>query len=178
MCEPDRAVELRQDFSLKIFCLLSSRDVPFSIVYFPLFANLNRLGKPSPEASSPFYWAFLSGCAAGSTAAVAVNPCDGEWCFYFLFFLLFFPPSAGSPSCLLLNILSNTGILTIPPLLSLLLVVKTRLQSLNKGASEETYSGVVDCIRYDSESFLQLHKLHVFFFFSFFFPFPTFCVYE
>uniref|UniRef100_A0A669F0I2 Mitochondrial glutamate carrier 1 n=1 Tax=Oreochromis niloticus TaxID=8128 RepID=A0A669F0I2_ORENI len=77
------------------------RDVPFSIVYFPLFANLNRLGKPSPEESSPFYWAFLSGCAAGSTAAVAVNPCD---------------------------------------------VVKTRLQSLNKGASEETYSGVVDCV--------------------------------
>uniref|UniRef100_A0A3Q1FBS1 Solute carrier family 25 member 55a n=1 Tax=Acanthochromis polyacanthus TaxID=80966 RepID=A0A3Q1FBS1_9TELE len=53
------------------------RDVPFSIVYFPLFANLNRLGKPSPEESSPFYWAFLSGCVAGSTAAVAVNPCDG-----------------------------------------------------------------------------------------------------
>lgn len=107
------AVELRQDFSLKIFCLLSSRDVPFSIVYFPLFANLNRLGKPSPEASSPFYWAFLSGCAAGSTAAVAVNPCDGE------LFLLFFPPSAWSPSGLLLNILSNTGILTIPPPCSL-----------------------------------------------------------
>lgn len=78
------------------------RDVPFSIVYFPLFANLNRLGKPSPEASAPFYWAFLSGCLAGSTAAVAVNPCD---------------------------------------------VVKTRLQSLKKGASEETYSGVVDCVR-------------------------------
>uniref|UniRef100_A0A8C8DZL8 Mitochondrial glutamate carrier 1 n=1 Tax=Oryzias sinensis TaxID=183150 RepID=A0A8C8DZL8_9TELE len=77
------------------------RDVPFSIVYFPLFANLNQLGKPSRDESSPFYWAFLSGCAAGSTAAVAVNPCD---------------------------------------------VVKTRLQSLNKGASEETYSGVVDCI--------------------------------
>ncbi|CAJ1050267.1 solute carrier family 25 member 55a isoform X2 [Xyrichtys novacula] len=77
------------------------RDVPFSIVYFPLFANLNRLGKPSPEEASPFYWAFLSGCAAGSTAAVAVNPCD---------------------------------------------VVKTRLQSLNKGSAEETYSGVVDCV--------------------------------
>uniref|UniRef100_A0A3P8RQT8 Mitochondrial glutamate carrier 1 n=1 Tax=Amphiprion percula TaxID=161767 RepID=A0A3P8RQT8_AMPPE len=77
------------------------RDVPFSIVYFPLFANLNHLGKPSPEESSPFYWAFLSGCVAGSTAAVVVNPCD---------------------------------------------VVKTRLQSLNKGASEETYNGVVDCV--------------------------------
>ncbi|XP_069547162.1 solute carrier family 25 member 55a isoform X1 [Brachyistius frenatus] len=77
------------------------RDVPFSIIYFPLFANLNRLGKPSPEKPSPFFWAFLSGCAAGSVAAVAVNPCD---------------------------------------------VVKTRLQTLNKGASEETYAGVVDCV--------------------------------
>ncbi|XP_062262601.1 solute carrier family 25 member 55a isoform X2 [Platichthys flesus] len=77
------------------------RDVPFSIVYFPLFANLNRLGKPSPEGSSPFYWAFFSGCAAGSTAAVIVNPCD---------------------------------------------VVKTRLQSMSKGSSEETYTGVVDCV--------------------------------
>ncbi|KAM8914929.1 solute carrier family 25 member 55a [Spinachia spinachia] len=77
------------------------RDVPFSIVYFPLFANLNRLGRAGPEEAVPFYWAFLSGCAAGSTAAVAVNPCD---------------------------------------------VVKTRLQSLNKGSSEETYSGVVDCV--------------------------------
>ncbi|XP_010764859.1 solute carrier family 25 member 55a [Notothenia coriiceps] len=77
------------------------RDVPFSIVYFPLFANLNRLGKPSPDAASPFYWAFMSGCVAGSTAAVAVNPCD---------------------------------------------VVKTRLQSLNKGSAEEAYSGVVDCV--------------------------------
>lgn len=53
-------------------------------------------------------------------------------------------------------------------------MVKTRLQSLNKGASEETYSGVVDCVRYDSESFLQLHKLHVFFFF--FFLFLPLCV--
>ncbi|XP_033822093.1 solute carrier family 25 member 55a [Periophthalmus magnuspinnatus] len=77
------------------------RDVPFSVVYFPLFANLNRLGKSSTEESSPFYWAFLSGCAAGSCAAVAVNPCD---------------------------------------------VVKTRLQSLSKGTSEESYNGVMDCI--------------------------------
>ncbi|XP_034388680.1 solute carrier family 25 member 55a isoform X2 [Cyclopterus lumpus] len=77
------------------------RDVPFSVIYFPLFANLNSLGKPSAEETSPVYWAFLSGCVAGSTAAVAVNPCD---------------------------------------------VVKTRLQSLNKGPTEETYNGVVDCV--------------------------------
>ncbi|XP_062853482.1 solute carrier family 25 member 55a [Trichomycterus rosablanca] len=77
------------------------RDVPFSVVYFPLFANLNHLGKPSEDDAAPFYWSFMSGCVAGSTAAVAVNPCD---------------------------------------------VVKTRLQSLNKGANEETYSGVLDCV--------------------------------
>ncbi|XP_010864856.2 solute carrier family 25 member 55a isoform X1 [Esox lucius] len=78
------------------------RDVPFSVVYFPLFAHLNRLGQPSQDEAAPFYWAFLSGCLAGSTAAVAVNPCD---------------------------------------------VVKTRLQSLNKGVTEESYNGVVDCVR-------------------------------
>lgn len=54
------------------------RDVPFSIIYFPLFANLNHLGKRGAEGQAPFYVSFLSGCIAGSTAAVAVNPVDGE----------------------------------------------------------------------------------------------------
>ncbi|XP_026057683.1 mitochondrial glutamate carrier 1-like [Carassius auratus] len=52
------------------------RDVPFSIIYFPLFANLNDLGKRGVEGPAPFYVSFLSGCIAGSTAAVAVNPVD------------------------------------------------------------------------------------------------------
>lgn len=56
----------------------SHRDVPFSVVYFPLFANINKLGKPSEDESAPFYHSFLAGCIAGSTAAVAVNPCDGK----------------------------------------------------------------------------------------------------
>ncbi|XP_071755054.1 mitochondrial glutamate carrier 1-like [Centroberyx gerrardi] len=78
------------------------RDIPFSVVYFPLFARLHQLGRRSPEDPTvPFYWSFMSGCLAGSIAAVAVSPCD---------------------------------------------VVKTRLQSLKKGANEETYNGVVDCI--------------------------------
>ncbi|XP_062400334.1 mitochondrial glutamate carrier 1-like [Sardina pilchardus] len=77
------------------------RDVPFSMVYFPLFAHLNHMGQSSPDGPSPFYWSFVSGCLAGSTAAVAVNPCD---------------------------------------------VVKTRLQSLSRGANEESYKGVVDCV--------------------------------
>ncbi|KAJ8002468.1 hypothetical protein DPEC_G00159230 [Dallia pectoralis] len=78
------------------------RDVPFSIIYFPLFANLNDLGKKGEDGPAPFYVSFLSGCAAGSTAAVAVNPVD---------------------------------------------VIKTRIQSLNRAAAEDTYSGVTDCIR-------------------------------
>uniref|UniRef100_A0A8C6T800 Mitochondrial glutamate carrier 2 n=1 Tax=Neogobius melanostomus TaxID=47308 RepID=A0A8C6T800_9GOBI len=78
------------------------RDIPFSVIYFPLFAHLHQLGKPSPEESVPFYWSFMSGCLAGCVAAVAVSPCD---------------------------------------------VVKTRLQSLKKGANEETYNGIVDCVR-------------------------------
>uniref|UniRef100_A0AAY4CL36 Mitochondrial glutamate carrier 2 n=1 Tax=Denticeps clupeoides TaxID=299321 RepID=A0AAY4CL36_9TELE len=68
----------------------------------PLFAHLNRLGQPSEGENAPFYWCFVSGCAAGCAAAVAVNPCD---------------------------------------------VVKTRLQSLSKSTNEESYSGVVDCVR-------------------------------
>lgn len=79
------------------------RDVSFSIVYFPLFANLNRLGpKKQGSTESVFYWSFLSGCAAGSFAALVVNPAD---------------------------------------------VVKTRLQLINKGASDQTYNGIADAFK-------------------------------
>lgn len=65
--------------SLWCVCVsLSLRDVPFSIIYFPLFANLNSLGSRNSDGSAPFYISFLSGCLAGCTAAVAVNPVDGE----------------------------------------------------------------------------------------------------
>ncbi|XP_072256113.1 mitochondrial glutamate carrier 2 isoform X2 [Pyxicephalus adspersus] len=52
------------------------RDVPFSIIYFPLFANLNKLGQKSSHEKAPFYHSFIAGCAAGSVAAVAVTPLD------------------------------------------------------------------------------------------------------
>ncbi|XP_070612587.1 mitochondrial glutamate carrier 2 [Erythrolamprus reginae] len=78
------------------------RDVPFSIIYFPLFANLNKLGQKTSEEKASFFHSFLSGCAAGSLAAVAVTPLD---------------------------------------------VLKTRIQTLQKGLGEDTYNGIIDCAR-------------------------------
>ncbi|XP_022251686.1 mitochondrial glutamate carrier 1-like isoform X2 [Limulus polyphemus] len=54
------------------------RDVNFSIVYFPMFARLNALGPRKNDGSGEavFWSSFLAGCAAGSTAAFAVNPID------------------------------------------------------------------------------------------------------
>jgi len=53
------------------------RDVTFSLVYFPLFAHLKELGPKRPGTDTvAFYHSFLSGCAAGCVAAVAVNPVD------------------------------------------------------------------------------------------------------
>lgn len=91
----------------------------------------------------PFYWSFMSGCLAGCVAAVAVSPCDGEPPFFL-------------PCCM--RIFWSCGVLTDNlKILSVFLlphyvcvscpVVKTRLQSLKKGANEETYNGVVDCVR-------------------------------
>ncbi len=48
------------------------------MIYFPLFAHINKLGKTSEDDNVPFYWSFISGCVAGYTGAVAVGPCDGE----------------------------------------------------------------------------------------------------
>ncbi|XP_061532337.1 mitochondrial glutamate carrier 1 isoform X2 [Phycodurus eques] len=58
------------------------RDVPFSMIYFPLFANLNALGRAEHgrpgdvRARAPFWQSFAAGCSAGSAAAVAVTPLD------------------------------------------------------------------------------------------------------
>ncbi|XP_021488304.1 mitochondrial glutamate carrier 2 [Meriones unguiculatus] len=52
------------------------RDIPFSIIYFPLFANLNQLGISELTGKAPFSHSFVAGCAAGSVAAVAVTPLD------------------------------------------------------------------------------------------------------
>ncbi|ENN71949.1 hypothetical protein YQE_11383, partial [Dendroctonus ponderosae] len=75
------------------------RDVSFSVIYFPLFATLNDLGPRRSDGSGTFsvqsrlqlcinthfffalgeavFWcSFLSGCVAGSFAALSVNPFD------------------------------------------------------------------------------------------------------
>ncbi|XP_007892789.1 mitochondrial glutamate carrier 1 [Callorhinchus milii] len=78
------------------------RDVPFSTIYFPLFANINKLGQKATGEKVHFHHSFLAGCTAGCVAAVIVTPCD---------------------------------------------VVKTRIQTLQKGKGEDTYSGILDCVR-------------------------------
>ncbi|CAH8641252.1 unnamed protein product [Dicrocoelium dendriticum] len=54
------------------------RDVSFSMIYFPLFANFNALGpRRSPGSiEAAFYWSFLSGFLAGSIGAFSVTPFD------------------------------------------------------------------------------------------------------
>lgn len=53
------------------------RDVSFSILYFPLFANLNSLGPKRKDSDESVFWAsFLAGCTAGGVSAAAVNPID------------------------------------------------------------------------------------------------------
>lgn len=52
------------------------------MIYFPLFANLNALGQEgvgNVQVQAPLWQSFVAGCVAGSVAAVAVTPLDGEW---------------------------------------------------------------------------------------------------
>ncbi|CAL1548017.1 unnamed protein product [Lymnaea stagnalis] len=53
------------------------RDVTFSAIYFPLFANLNKLGKRRDGSDQAvFYHSFISGCSAGCIASFLVTPFD------------------------------------------------------------------------------------------------------
>jgi len=54
------------------------REVTFSLIYFPLVANINALGpRRSPNSSHAVYWwSFLAGCMAGAVSASAVTPAD------------------------------------------------------------------------------------------------------
>ena len=54
------------------------RDVTFSVIFFPIFTNLNKIGPRSPADSRKVvsWWSFLAGCTAGSISAFATNPFD------------------------------------------------------------------------------------------------------
>ncbi|CAG0916261.1 unnamed protein product [Notodromas monacha] len=53
------------------------RDVSFSIVYFPLFANLNALGPRKQGSNEAVFWcSFLSGCLSGCISSILVTPFD------------------------------------------------------------------------------------------------------
>lgn len=132
-------------YVLYIYIYISfCRDVPFSIIYFPLFANLNNLGKRGVDGPAPFYVSFISGCVAGSTAAVAVNPVDGE------------QRQQGHSDVMHSERRIFTWALCVCVCVS---VIKTRLQSLNRGSTEDTYSGVTDCIRWPHHVFIKLKNV-------------------
>ncbi|XP_070534675.1 mitochondrial glutamate carrier 2-like [Ptychodera flava] len=52
------------------------RDIPFSMIYFPLFAHLNALGKPADGGRASFLHSLVSGCIAGGVSSISVNPMD------------------------------------------------------------------------------------------------------
>ncbi|XP_033628669.1 mitochondrial glutamate carrier 1-like isoform X1 [Asterias rubens] len=52
------------------------RDVPFSMVYFPLFAHLNAMGVKRENGRASFKHSFMCGCLAATVASLSVNPVD------------------------------------------------------------------------------------------------------
>ncbi|KAI1717301.1 mitochondrial carrier protein domain-containing protein [Ditylenchus destructor] len=55
-----------------------ARDVTFSVIYFPLFAQLDSLGPRKNDGSGDavFYASFLSGIIAGAAGSFSVTPLD------------------------------------------------------------------------------------------------------
>ncbi|XP_071848555.1 mitochondrial glutamate carrier 1-like [Apostichopus japonicus] len=53
-----------------------ARDIPFSVIYFPLFAHINALGYAEGTEKATFQHSFVAGCVAACVASVAVNPVD------------------------------------------------------------------------------------------------------
>ncbi|KAG9334448.1 hypothetical protein JZ751_007645 [Albula glossodonta] len=126
-------------------------DVPFSMIYFPLFANLNALGLgkrqgchgDAHQQRAPFLHSFAAGCAAGSVAAVAVTPLDGEDEARSVG-----PRSPGTPK----SVNGPASLRGSEQLCQAVIswnpaLIKTRLQTLRKGVGEDSYRGIVDCTR-------------------------------
>ena len=100
------------------------RDVTFSIIYFPLFIHLNNLGpRRSPRSTdSALWWSFSTGIIAASIAAAATNPFDVV-------------KTRLQVNCFeQLNTRDDHR-------------KRTKLQKLEKGVGEETYSGVREAVK-------------------------------
>ena len=54
------------------------RDVTFSVIFFPIFTNLNKIGPRSGADSKEVvsWWSFLVGSTAASISAFATTPFD------------------------------------------------------------------------------------------------------
>ncbi|XP_022079178.1 mitochondrial glutamate carrier 2-like isoform X1 [Acanthaster planci] len=52
------------------------RDIPFSMIYFPLFAHLNAQGMEHENGRASFQHSFVCGCLAATVASLSVNPVD------------------------------------------------------------------------------------------------------
>jgi len=52
------------------------RDVPFCVVFFPLYANLKSWQSKNVDGEQPFYVGFTSGIIAGAVSGGLVTPAD------------------------------------------------------------------------------------------------------
>ncbi|CAH1108790.1 unnamed protein product [Psylliodes chrysocephalus] len=52
------------------------RDIPFSMIYFPLFANLNEACPQQADGDAKPFCTFGAGLFAGGVAAITCTPCD------------------------------------------------------------------------------------------------------
>nr|CAG4652230.1 EOG090X0F8Y [Triops cancriformis] len=117
-----------------------SRDVSFSVIYFPFFAHLNKLGTPSETDVAPLYVSFVAGLVSGGVAAVAVNPIDVV--------KTRLQASAAPPEPLAVNggVVKERLVLTEG--MSLPKTVNAQLASKTGGVpSEIQYHGIVDTFR-------------------------------
>ncbi|XP_072045219.1 mitochondrial glutamate carrier 2-like [Amphiura filiformis] len=58
------------------FFATCARDVPFSAIYFPMFAHLNAMGIKEEGGKASFGHSFVAGCFSATLASLVVNPID------------------------------------------------------------------------------------------------------
>ncbi|KAG7309310.1 hypothetical protein JYU34_005252 [Plutella xylostella] len=58
------------------FRACATRDISFSIIFFPTYSLVSDLGPKLEDGATPFWWSFISGLTAGSIAAFLDTPVD------------------------------------------------------------------------------------------------------